>query len=210
MPNVLLKSLAGVTRRPIDALVRPRPRLNTALWNLQYALGLWRRLDAETNGSTALALIERHTPNPAILDLGCGTSANLPLDAYSYRSYLGVDISRKAIDKARRLGRPRTSFEVADIGTYRPAGRYDAILLREVLYYLPNAQVRELLGRLGSALTTRGRVIVQIWDIAGHRDLVRTVRDSGLVVHEEIAQLPADGPPGVILVLGAPAPAGEQ
>lgn len=96
-------------------MLRPFPRLNGAAWNAQYKLGIWKHLDAPGDGDQLLELVEEYTPNATILDLGCGTSPNLPLTASKYRHYHGVDISAMAVEQGRALRRPDTSFEAADI-----------------------------------------------------------------------------------------------
>ena len=112
----------GMLAAPVKMLVRPFPRLNAALsaaiWNFQYKRDQWNYLDSES-GRQPLSLVEEYVPDAKILDLGCGTSANLPLAPGRYRHYHGVDISAIAIERARALGRPDTSFETADILTYQ-------------------------------------------------------------------------------------------
>jgi trans-aconitate methyltransferase len=112
----------------VSGVLRPYPRLNAAMWNVQYKLGIWDYLSNGPDGDI-LRLVEQHSPHATILDLGCGASANLPLIPGTFERYHGVDISESAIREARALQRPGTSFEVADISTYQPGERYDAILL---------------------------------------------------------------------------------
>ncbi|MFK3985151.1 class I SAM-dependent methyltransferase [Micromonospora sp. NPDC050397] len=172
------------------------------MWDTQYALGLWSYLDGMSDGTVPLSLIESWAPRPTILDLGCGTSANLPLAPGRYRHYHGVDISRKAIAQARALDRPDTSFEVADIRAFRSADRYDAILLREVIYYLSAAESTALLRRLPTLLTERGRIVVQVYDVAQTSDFVEIIRSCGVPVVAELPTRLGDGPAGALFVLG--------
>jgi SAM-dependent methyltransferase len=171
---------------PVKAFVRSSPRLNAALWDVQYKIGLWDFLDTgEEEGRELAGIVERHAPQAAILDLGCGTSANLPLAPGAYRSYHGVDISAKAIEQARALGRPRATYEVADILTYLPRETYDAILLREVIYYLPVAKVGAFLDRLSGSLAPGGVIVIQLW--AGERkpELIAAIEGTALPVLAE-------------------------
>ncbi|MEU5551155.1 class I SAM-dependent methyltransferase [Micromonospora sp. NPDC047793] len=177
-----LRTTAGLLGAPVRALVRRSPRLNAVLWDAQYALGMWGYLDEAGDGSVPLSLIETWAPQPAILDLGCGTSVNLALRRGRYRHYHGVDISRRAIGTARALRRPDASYAVADIRTYTPPDRYDAILLREVIYYLSVPEAADLLRRLPGMLTARGRILVQIYDVQRSRQFVAVIRDCGLEV----------------------------
>ncbi|MEE6262374.1 class I SAM-dependent methyltransferase [Plantactinospora sonchi] len=210
MANPLVRTLARLTSFPVRVLIRPHRRLHAALWNVQYALGLWRYLDDMSDGAMPLSLIETWARQPTILDLGCGTSANLPLAGGRYRHYHGVDLSQRAIEAARALGRPDTSFEVADIRSYRTGRRYDAILLREVIYYLSPAESAALLGRLPTMLTDRGRIVVQIYDVARADAFVRVIRECGLPLVAELPVRLDDGPAGAFFVLAGASSAGVR
>jgi SAM-dependent methyltransferase len=171
---------------PVKALTRSSPWLNAALWNVQYQLGLWNYLDGGDDSGRELAeMVEQYVPCPSILDLGCGTSANLPLVPGKYGRYHGVDISAKAIKRARMLGRPQATYETADVLTYTTQETYDAILLREVIYYLPADKVRGFLDRLAGFLTPGGVVMIQVW--AGERNpgLIAAIEGSSFPVKQE-------------------------
>ncbi|MEV6692130.1 class I SAM-dependent methyltransferase [Micromonospora sp. NPDC051196] len=196
-----LRTIAGRIGAPVRTLVRRSPRLNAALWDVQYALGFWGYLDEAGGGSVPLSLIEAWAPHPTILDLGCGTSANLALSSGRYRHYHGVDISRRAIETARSLNRADASYAVADIRTYVPPGRYDAILLREVIYYLSVTEAAELLHRLPGLLTARGRILVQIYDVQRSRQFVEVIRGCGLDVATWQPPGAGDGAPDAFFVL---------
>ena len=168
---------------PVKALTRSSPRLNAALWNVQYQLGLWDYLDGGTVGGRELAgIIEEYAPQASILDLGCGASVNLPLTPGAYRSYHGVDISAKAIKRARLLGRPAATYETADILGYAPQESYDTILLREVIYYLPLAKVSDFLTRLSGFLAPGGVILIQVWADERNPDLIAAIEASALPV----------------------------
>jgi len=198
--------------RAVGWLVSPMlasrfPRLNAAAWNAQYKLGVWNPKHFAA-GAQILNLVEEFTPNATILDLGCGTSATLPLAPENYRHYHGVDISAAAIERARALGRSDTSFEAADILTYEPAGQYEAILLREVLCYFTANQAAELLRRMAGFLRPGGQLYVQLWQGARSpfttpSQFLDVVRNCGLVVVAERAMEGSNGSDAVaFLVLG--------
>jgi SAM-dependent methyltransferase len=159
---------------------------NRVIWDAEYALGNWDYLDKDGNGELPVKMIEKYAGDGRLLDLGCGSGLNLPLQPGTYQSYLGVDISKEAIAKARSLNRPHASYEVADILTYRPHGEFDAIMLREVLYYLPRPKVRGLLERLAHSLSPAGVLIVQIWHAEIYGSLLSEVRGCSLPVLEEM------------------------
>jgi SAM-dependent methyltransferase len=189
---------------PIEALLRPFRRLNAIAWNIQYKWGAWDYLDSFADGVELLKLVAEYMANPVILDLGCGTSANLPLTQGAYRHYHGVDISTNAISKARALGRPYTSFEAADILTYEAIEKYDAILLREVLYYFTPEQTSELLRNLTGMLRPDGKIFIQFCP-DGASNYAEVVRDCGLPIVEERDRRPDhNGTPGLFIVLEPP------
>jgi trans-aconitate methyltransferase len=188
---------------PVKAFTRAFPRINAASWDLQYQLGLWDYLDSERAGSELLRIVEKYAGQANILDLGCGTSANLPLIPGAYRHYHGVDISRKAIRRARAHGRPDTSYETADILHYRPRQSYDVILLSEVLYYLPTTKIAGFLRRLSAFLTPDGVIIIQVWAGAESPGLSAAVTDSGLVMATETMTALAAGNPRTVYILRA-------
>ena len=191
----------------VSPVLRPFPRLNAAAWNVQYKLGIWNYLNSGSDGDI-LRLVEQYSSHPKILDLGCGSTANLPLIPGSYRQYRGVDISATAIGQARALKRPDTSFEIADIFTYQPDEQYDTILLKEVLYYFSVDRAVELLRRLAGFLSADGKIFVQVWQGGASLNTTPTqfadlVRNCGLMVFEERERRTPDGSSGgVLMVLG--------
>jgi SAM-dependent methyltransferase len=201
MANAVFRTAGRVLKWPMVTLIRPWPWLNARVWDLQYALGLWKYLD-RADGPAPLDLIGRYSARPRILDLGCGTTVNLRLTPDRYSHYHGVDISRAAIQRARALRRPDTTFEVADVLGYRPTSVYDVILLREVLYYLPVDEAAGMLLRLAQALTPHGAIIVSIYDdtIEGGA-LLDAVRGCGLPVAGEATEVSPQGRRAATLVL---------
>jgi SAM-dependent methyltransferase len=176
-------------------------RANARVWDAEYELGNWEYLDTQDNGRTPVAMLEKYALHGRLLDLGCGTSRNLPLNPDNYAQYHGVDISSEAIRQARALGRPNSSFETGDILTYHTDEKYDAVLLREVLYYLPRKEVPGLLERVATLLTPGGVAVIQIWNTVKFGWLLTMVRECSLTVREEIAE----GEFGACtVVLGAP------
>jgi SAM-dependent methyltransferase len=195
----------GAVAAPVKAFARSSPRLNAALWDVQYKLGLWDYLDAGDAAGRELAdLINEYMPKASILDLGCGTSANLPLEPGTYQDYHGVDISAKAIKRAGQLGRPQATYETADILSYAPSKKYDAILLREVIYYLPPGQVSEFLARLSGFLAPGGIILIQVWEGEKSPGLIAAIKDSDVPVTLEKALEQDPGHPTVYLLGGQP------
>lgn len=204
---------------PLRTLTRTFPSLNAASWDLQYQLGLWNYLDSEQAGHGLLQVMQKYAPQASILDLGCGASANLPLAPGTYKKYHGIDISAQAIERARAMGRADCSYETADILTYVPREAYDAIIISEVLCYLPIAKISGFLHRLSGYLTPTGVILIQIWAGAMDASVTAAIEGSGLPMAQEenaepdagrprkIAELDG-GRPRTIYILHAPVSAG--
>jgi SAM-dependent methyltransferase len=102
-------------------------------------------------------LIAYHSKNKDILELGC--FAGLAAVEYSKeaRSYTGIDISDKAIDKARELNLSNCSFYVRDAcNTGFTNCSYDGIIGRSIIHHLPIekslTEIRRLLRPGGVAI----------------------------------------------------------
>jgi SAM-dependent methyltransferase len=110
---------------------------------------------------------------PAILDVGCGTGLlRERLGDSAFSSYVGVDISETAVARASAAGHPRSRFVVGDAATL-DLGRFDVVVLNEVLYYAPDAGV--LLRRVAGALEPNGLLVTSMWRHPGDRALWRVV-----------------------------------
>lgn len=104
----------------------------------------------------------------------------------------------------RALRRPDASFEVADILTYEADETYDAILLREVIYYIPAQKVAKFLRHIAGLLSPEGKIIIRSWNTNSFVEFVDVIRNSGLHVLDEQAIRLNEGPEGIFIVLGMP------
>ena len=77
-----------------------------------------------------------------------------------------------------RKSRSRATYETADILTYAQREAYDAILLREVIYYLPTAKVSGFLERLSGFLAPGGVLLIQVWAGETNPDLIAAIEGS--------------------------------
>ncbi|GAA1937851.1 NAD(P)/FAD-dependent oxidoreductase [Microbacterium aoyamense] len=90
-------------------------------WEGRYADRLW----SGTPNRTLVDVVEGLEPGRA-LDLGCGEGADTIWLAERGWDATGIDISASAIARAR-AATTRARFEVADLGSHRPAGDYDLV-----------------------------------------------------------------------------------
>lgn len=140
-------------------------RVKRSMWDKEYAGGQWDHCD-HTPGALIYEYVYRHCRNGAVLDLGCGSgNTGNELDVDRYGTYTGMDISEVAVQKAAarseangRAG--KNQYVAGDLRTFSPAGRYDVILFRESIYYLPVAEIVPALHRYGRHLKEQGVFVV--------------------------------------------------
>ncbi len=149
-------------------------RLPPSLWEEQFADGTWDYLDdpAEAGHYAAIVgLLAGRAATLSVLDIGCGQgvlydyltrSVGMPLGA----GYLGIDISKRAIELASRRF-PETRFLEVDFERARVGERFDAIVFNESLYYF--SRPRKTLARaIAENLAPLGTVVVSMCDYPGH------------------------------------------
>ena len=137
----------------------------------------WQRLrhDAEQARYHAVrSVVEHYAADGFVLDIGC--SQGILQEGLRYRSYLGVDSFADSIRIASAKSDDRTEFICADAMTFVPDEPADAIVMNEVLYYLPNplAAVRHH----ARSLSTDGVMIISVFAHAwATRRLLRKIAD---------------------------------
>lgn len=136
-------------------------------WDREFSSGKWNFID-DTLGDCVYSHLNRFAQNKSVLDLGCGPGNTANEMAPGYRNYVGVDISKEALAKARRRseqnGRSReNSFERGDFISYLPSEKFDVILFRESMYHVPLGKVKKTLDRLSEYLTGDGVFIVRLY-----------------------------------------------
>ncbi|CAD6559874.1 Ubiquinone biosynthesis O-methyltransferase, mitochondrial [Paraburkholderia kirstenboschensis] len=76
-------------------------------------------------------------PAARVLDVGCGTGILARwLSGAAISSYLGIDLSEAAIEKARQSNIQGAEFAVADGTAFKTSQLFDVIVFNEVLYYI--------------------------------------------------------------------------
>ena len=136
------------------------------LWDKEFSGGKWNFID-DTAGDCVYPHLARHLHKGSILDLGCGpgNTANELADA-AYQTYVGVDISEAALEKARtrtqQNGRAgKNLFVKDDFLSYEPIQRFDVILFRESMYHVPVGKIKMILDRYAKYLNDRGVFVVR-------------------------------------------------
>lgn len=122
----------------------------------------WQRLRHQAEQARYHALrsvIDRYAGDGFVLDIGC--SQGILQEGLRYRRYLGVDSFADSIMLASAKTDHRTEFICADAMTYLPDEPADAIVMNEVLYYLPNPLAA--VGHHARSLSAEGVIIISVF-----------------------------------------------
>jgi len=99
----------------------------------------WQRLRESNEAARYQAVrnvTERYAQDGFVLDVGC--SQGILQEGLSYGRYVGVDNCDQSILLAKPKSDPRTQFVCADASTFAADQPPDAVVLNEVIYYLPD------------------------------------------------------------------------
>ena len=185
--NDVLSRARNVWRRVLQSW--GNSEVKRATWNSEFAEGRWDYI-AETPGDCVYGFVEKYADKGDILDLGCGSgNTGNELDYSAYRSYVGVDVSdvaiQKAIDRTSRNGRAsKNRYVRSDLLAYRPQGTYRVVLFRESLYYVPRREIAGMLKRYRRCLADDGVIVVRLCDRERYRGIRELVRRRFDVVEE--------------------------
>ncbi len=140
----------------------------------------------------------------SILDLGCGSgSTGNELSGTAYQVYTGVDISDVALENAKkrteenRRGDKSRYFQ-SNIFSYVPTRRYDVILFRDSIYYVPPRKIKAMLDRYSKSLKKGGVFIVRMWNGS---DKYKPIADTVESNFEVVERYLSDRPKAVVIVL---------
>ncbi len=97
------------------------------------------------------------------LEVGCSIGVLTAMLAQRCDSLLAIDASETAIAKARQTSIPNAIFQVGTLPQDFPGGRYDLIVLSEVLYYFAQPDLEALAALCVDAVQPGGDMIVCHW-----------------------------------------------
>jgi 2-polyprenyl-3-methyl-5-hydroxy-6-metoxy-1,4-benzoquinol methylase len=184
----ILESVAQTLRDTKFAIAGLRGRGHPqarALWEEQYRSGIWNYLNSASEIAHYMVIVgyvQQFCPTPTILDVGCGHGRLFQLlHRFPFKSYLGVDFSAEAIQRAQPLASGSARFERVDFEEFVPAGLYDVIIFNESIYYAPRPE--ELLRRYMSVLTPDGVMIVSMCHNRWQGPIWTTLESAAEVVH---------------------------
>lgn len=99
------------------------------------------------------------------VEIGCAIGELTAVLAPACDDLLGVDIAEAALEQARRrnAGSPHVRFARLALPGEQPEGRFDLIVLSEVLYYFSRADLARVAAWAEDALTPDGAVLMVHW-----------------------------------------------
>ena len=139
------------------------------IWDEEFASGQCDYLD-HTGDDVIYLFLDKYANNGSILDLGFGSgNTGNEMDVSKYDSYTGVDISENAIQRAlirskNNHRQEKNEYVCDDISIYVPRKRYDIILFRESIFYLPKTKIKDILKGYSYYLKERGVFIFRMCD----------------------------------------------
>lgn len=147
-----------------------RPISKAAL-DSEYASGNWNHFFSfdELPRNLVLAGALRHYfESPTILDVGCGSGRLASLiQQQPFSRYLGVDLSSEGIRQAEKLSLPEMNFVEGNYETWRPNGKFDAIIFNECIGYAEDPAA--ILHAFTNHLTPSGRFFLSHYRFGNHR-----------------------------------------
>lgn len=114
--------------------------------------------------AATLGILSRQRYRSA-LEVGCSIGVFTRMLAGRCDAVLALDTSPRALDEARQAnaGLPNVAFREATLPRDFPDGRYDLIVLSEVLYYLSRPDLAALAERCLAALEPDGQMVLCHW-----------------------------------------------
>lgn len=141
-----------------------------AKWDNEWKQGQWNYMEKVAVERSRIAVIggvfiQMFThDNASVLDIGCGEgSISDFLNNQQKSNYVGVDLSKEAIQQALKVRGSPMTFVHAAAHLYRPSSRFDAIVFSDVLYYV---EYEKVLRQYKGYLNANGIVIISIFHMS--------------------------------------------
>jgi 2-polyprenyl-3-methyl-5-hydroxy-6-metoxy-1,4-benzoquinol methylase len=159
------------------------PVLRRLSFDEKFRTGQW---NFSGEAATELAeVVEQYVRGGDILMLGCGTAAiTRALRPDGFNTFLGIDVSTEAIDRARLHGNERIRFELGDMLSFKSESRFNVILFSESLYYLKVWQRKRMLDHALRMLRPDGRIIITISQPTRFGHLLRMIRQNFSIIED--------------------------
>ena len=153
--------LMGKIKRCLFGLGRP---ISESAWDRNYSDGQWdylKDLDELARYSIIAGYFQFFRQGGSMLDVGCGEGIlPMKLGPHAYASYVGIDTSGAAIERALKRKDHKTFFFKKDVMQYTPPEPFDAIIFNEILYYCDDPL--KVLEKYAAYLTRNGIFIISM------------------------------------------------
>ncbi|WP_321333930.1 methyltransferase domain-containing protein [uncultured Bacteroides sp.] len=135
-----------------------------------------------------------NSPTPKILDLGAGTGlfSQFVLEKYPQADITLLDFSEQMLTVARErfANLKNVSFQIADMTTFQPQGKYDAVISSLAIHHLSDKDKQELFRKI-HGLLNEGGVFVNAEQVKGSTDYIHsfyTQRRHHRLDHSELSK----------------------
>lgn len=135
-------------------------------WETAYAAGQWRFLESMDQRPRhyviADCVSERFPRGADVLDVGCGYATLHRVLGPHARTYTGIDLAATVIEECRKVFKEdaRCRFENVAFDDYQADGKFDVVVLNEVLYYFPIRSVRQVCQSARNLLKNEDSVLI--------------------------------------------------
>ena len=100
---------------------------------------------------------------PAALEVGCSIGVLTKLLSPRCVSLLAVDSSPTAIEAAKSVSAPNVVFRVANLPAEFPEGKFDLIVLSEILYYFDKSDLARVAQSCIDSISQDGEIVLCHW-----------------------------------------------
>ena len=100
---------------------------------------------------------------PAALEVGCSIGVLTKLLSPRCVSLLAVDSSPTAIEAAKSVSAPNVAFRVANLPAEFPKGKFDLIVLSEILYYFDKSDLARVAQSCIDSISQDGQIVLCHW-----------------------------------------------
>lgn len=114
--------------------------------------------DVEAARTRIARLVAEMHPTGHVLEIACGTGLWTEALAAHADSVTAIDAAPETVQIARERA-PSASFEVADVFSWKPSARYDAVFFSAWLSHVPASRFAQFWQLLRDLLTDGGRVL---------------------------------------------------
>jgi SAM-dependent methyltransferase len=202
-----MKSLLNRIVMIVKAILKrwSSPSVKRVIWDNEFSNGKWDYLN-NTCEDVIYQYLEKYSNNGDILDLGCGSgNTGNEINIHKYTHYTGVDISEHAIQKARAktalLERAnKNRYIVADILGYIPEKKYDVMLFRESIYYIPIYRIKKMFNIYADHLKENGVCIVRMCDAGKYKSIINLIEKNYRVMEKHFI----NNTKGIIIIFKSP------